>query len=72
MENITVENCNRISRSLSVNNDPQSLKSCSQCWSTVFDFCMQKGMEIYNKRTGIEDVVYFIEQLSNKNETSEK
>ena len=61
-EKITVENCLEISENQFAICQEQS----SKAWLTVFDYLKQNGFKA-NKNTGIESVIYFLENNLKKN-----
>jgi len=54
---ITVENCNEITTAQTPGLSPNHQ---SKAWQTVWEYCLQNGMDIKGK-TGIEAVIGFIE-----------
>lgn len=64
MEKITKENCQKLSSKAAIGISTDQAK----CWSTVFNYCLQNGMEINcdGKNSGIERVIGFLEELTNK------
>lgn len=67
MEKITSLNCTEYANKQEIVGD---VEGKSQCWSTVFNFCVQNGMpEIIEKHNGIERVILFLESYITKSQT---
>lgn len=63
---ITPKNCLKASNEQTLDGN---INDQARAWQTVFDFCVQKGMNDTSNRVGLEKVINFINELKIKSST---